>query len=355
MRIFKLDPTTLEQIYVGTVTGFYKYDATAFYTAGDIVYNDTTGDILVCIKDIPTTPAEKFFFDPEYFRPFWYLYAIRDLSTYISSITPSDAERPVLKRVFDAVMERKFGVGVLIADKNLHGSGLDLNEITHTGRYLILIDDITAIKNIPVWLVYSDTVILDNEPKNFASTVIGLDVFSFASINNNSLSSTFGLVQVLFSNNNNRVSIAVRKYVGNNSMSFRWSEWKVLRTGFNVNLIQNYLETHRNIVESLYDASHKQSLMVETNYEINNNDIIINIDGYHHSIFRNITAVFMIAKDIERDIMISDHFPIPFTDQNYKIKYNRHNINVEISNDKKSIILKNMTNILEVRKILLIT
>lgn len=132
--------------YAGKVTGVYEYTDDVVYTEGDLVIDTDTNEMFVCIKDLPTAGAKAYFTNPDYFRPFWYLYAIRDLNTYVSSVSSSQTEQPVLKRVLDAVLERKFGTGLIIADEAVHGTSVDLNEIVHTGRYIVYIKSSTSIK-----------------------------------------------------------------------------------------------------------------------------------------------------------------------------------------------------------------
>lgn len=291
--------------YVGAVTGVFFYNEQAMYTEGDLVIDTSNNDMYVCIKDVPTSNASQYFNNTEYFRPFWYLYAIRDLDAYVQSVTPNLVERPVLKRNLDAVLERKFGTGIIIADRSVTQSVLDLNNIVHTGRYVIYINDYTSIRNIPPFILNSSNTSND---QLIISSVIGLDVFSAGR------NEAYSVVQVLFSNNNNRVSVAVRRGLYSQT-SFTWYDWQMLRSSFNIRLINNYLETHRNLVESLYDASRKQSIMVKLDYQIESGgNLRIDIPIPYHDIFRQISALFIISYEILEDnslgAMVSDMMPL---------------------------------------------
>lgn len=293
--------------YVGSITGVYNYSSSAIYTEGDIVIVDTDErkDIYVCIRDLPSANAILYFDNPDYFRPFWYLYAIRDFDTYVRSISPNDAERPVLKRVLDAVMERKFGTGLLVADQTLYGERLDLNNIVHTGRYIIYVIDYTSIMNLPAYML---NAVSANPVGTYVSQVLGLDVYATASDNSNS---PIGVVQVVFSNNNNNVTVAVRSgTLGANGTS--WSQWQMLRSSINLRMVNDYLEIHRDLVESLYDASRKQSFLVKLRYAINGEDLRVFIPIPVHNIFRQMVALMILARGKETlsHILISDFIPM---------------------------------------------
>lgn len=293
--------------YVGSVTGVYNYSSSAIYTEGDIVIVDTDEkkDIYVCIRDLPSANAILYFDNPDYFRPFWYLYAIRDFETYVRSIGPNEAERPVLKRVLDAVMERKFGTGLLVADQTLYGERLDLNNIVHTGRYIIYVIDYTSIMNLPTYMLNARST---NSGETYVSQVLGLDVYATASDNSNT---PVGVVQVIFSNNQNNVTVAVRSGTLGTS-STNWSPWQMLRSSINMRMVNDYLEIHRDLVESLYDASRKQSFLVKLGYQIRNQDLRVFIPISMHNIFRQMVALMVLArgKDTLSHILFSDFIPM---------------------------------------------
>lgn len=178
----------------------------------------------------------------------------------------------------------------------------------------------------------------------YISNVLGLDVFSTSPDNN----SIFSTIQVAFSNNNNRVTVAVRR--GSFSLTtntVNWSTWQMLRSSFNINMINDYLETHRNLVESLYDATRKQSFLVSLTYRKVADDLVVVVPAPEHNIFRQISGLFIVSQPkTDNQVLISDNIPIILHHTNasvppsFQVRYNKYKFDVSINNNSE-IVIKN--------------
>lgn len=341
--------------FLGVVQGIYEYDPNSYYTEGDLVILDDNS-VLVCIKDIPSIPANNFIQDPQYFRPFWYFDAITSFSELASANLPAEAERPVLRRVLQAALEKHFGTGIILADRSLHGEEVDLNQILHTGRYIIYVQDIDAIKNFPYWLLSSGLYNNNNTQQLLISQVAGLDVYVWG-VSNNAITGVrevVGATQVVFTNNSTKVSLAVRTYYVDNSNQGIWSDWIAIRTSYSIDLVNQYLNKHKNIVESLYDASRKQSFLIKGEYHLDNNDLVVSFPQQEaHGIFKQISGIMIFLYDNHRKMYANALLNIPRNLSSYQALVYRSAHTIQVHADR--IVITNFAQNYEPKQVLFFT
>lgn len=317
-----------------SVNGVFEYNPShvPFYTINDIIYfnnpdHNNETEFYVCIKN---PQGNVSIYDPNYFVPIWYYNIINNFQDVINSIATNDLDRPVTKKVLEAVQQYKFGTGYLIADASSFEGILDLNAVRRNGRYVIVLEKIHDVINFPGF-------ILSEVSSGYVSRVFGLDVYG----------SEDNLVQVIFSNVGGKILVAVRDGYLNSSENFIWNDWVVMRNSINIAALNNYLNSVDNIRSSYFNTISKQSYGVLINYEINEDgNLHIKLSSVNRSIFKTLKSIMIncLLESGSSRIVYNHMLPVPTVSHgSYKTFFFSKLIETTFSSDEVIVLINQIT------------
>jgi hypothetical protein len=328
-----------------SIRGIFEYDPNQRYSEGDLIVlflDNDTPKIFYCIRNMVQQASSYIIvnnnnlvsIDENFVKPYWYTEIITSLRDYLLNENQGSLEKPISKRVLEAILQRKFATGILMAEGNV--GSVDLNLVVKTGRYILYVESPTDFINFPTYFLNATSFSSNYQ----VAKIYGLDVFSFMQSN------TGVTVQVLYGNVSNKIALCVR--VRNNNI---WGNWVNIKSSYNTYLLNDYLNMYNNITHSFVDALGKQSLGYAVNYTTSTSGgaliLTIPTNQIKNSIMRNVSS-FMVLYSLTSNnntVYYNAIFPVPnATTNSFFVNFNGRNFQASFNSSGDLVISINPPN-----------